>query len=103
MYAEQLEEIPRLLSSAFRQFTPIEDLPDLSDDVRSIVSGNDRLTPLQQAEIYRGQFWLRHACCFQLLASANRQHLVASSPQENHTHSRSLAPIRGSFAGSPFL
>lgn len=28
--------------------------------IAAIVAGNDRLSPLQQAEIYREQFWLRH-------------------------------------------
>lgn len=60
MYAEQLERIQRILGDAFRQFDPIEEREDLAGDVASIVSGNERLSPLQQAEIYRGQFWLRH-------------------------------------------
>ncbi len=60
MYAEQLDRIQRILGDAFRQFTPIGERVEIADDVKSIVRGNDRLTPLQQAEIYREQFWLRH-------------------------------------------
>ena len=26
----------------------------------AVIAGNDRLTPEEQAEIYREQFWLRH-------------------------------------------
>lgn len=60
MYAAQLEAIQRLLGDAFRQFTPVDAEPALREGVERIVSGNERLTPHQQAEIYRGQFWLRH-------------------------------------------
>lgn len=60
MYAEQLEAIQRFLGDAFRQFTPVDEQSGLSEGVARIVRGNDRLTPHQQAEIYRGQFWLRH-------------------------------------------
>ncbi len=60
MYAEQLERIQRVLGVAFRQFKPIAEQSELVDAVKSIVSGNDRLSPLQQAEIYREQFWFRH-------------------------------------------
>ena len=33
---------------------------DLHAGVFALVAGNERLTPLEQAEIYREQFWLRH-------------------------------------------
>jgi hypothetical protein len=32
----------------------------LTDEARQHVSGNDRLSPVEQLEIYREQFWLRH-------------------------------------------
>jgi hypothetical protein len=60
VYAEQLERIQRILGDAFRQFEPIDELGDTKSAVESIVSGNHRLSPVEQAEIYRGQFWLRH-------------------------------------------
>ena len=59
MYAEQLEAIQTVLADAFRRFDRIAETSS-ADSVRSIVSGNERLTPIQQAEIYREQFWLRH-------------------------------------------
>lgn len=60
MYAEQLDAIQRALGHAFQQLSPIDEDAELTASVQRIVSGNERLTPLQQAEIYRGQFWLRH-------------------------------------------
>lgn len=60
MSAEQLERIQSVLGDAFRQLDAFDDGENLATEVSKIVSGNDRLTPLQQAEIYRGQFWLRH-------------------------------------------
>ena len=60
MYPEQLERIQRVLGDAFRRFTPIDEQGEAAQEVARIVRGNDRLTPLEQAEIYRGQFWLRH-------------------------------------------
>jgi hypothetical protein len=50
----------RLLGEAFRQFVPLTERDDLRADLQAIVSGNDRLSPAEQAEIYREQFWLRH-------------------------------------------
>lgn len=60
MYAAQLERIQRTLAAAFRQFVPLTERPDLKEELTAIVSGNERLSPQEQAEIYRGQFWLRH-------------------------------------------
>ncbi len=60
MAAPQLETLQRALAAAFRRLTPIEERAELAAAVTAIVRGNDRLTPLEQAEIYRGQFWLRH-------------------------------------------
>jgi hypothetical protein len=33
---------------------------DLADRTREIVAGNERLSPVEQLDIYRQQFWLRH-------------------------------------------
>lgn len=56
----ELASIQSFLADAFRQNDPLTDRDDLSPGLRAIVSGNDRLSPEQQAEIYREQFWLRH-------------------------------------------
>jgi hypothetical protein len=55
-----LDETQRFLGAAFSQLTPLGERADLHDGIAGLVSGNDRLTPLEQAEIYREQFWLRH-------------------------------------------
>jgi hypothetical protein len=60
LYAEQLERIQRVLAGAFRQFVPLTERDDLREELVAIVSGNERLSPAEQAEIYREQFWLRH-------------------------------------------
>jgi hypothetical protein len=49
-----------LLCSAFRSGFPIPDDPELSALCRDLVAGNDRLTPAEQVDIYRRQYWLRH-------------------------------------------
>ncbi len=56
----RLEAIQRLLGDAFRGATPLTERDDLRAAIEAIVSGNDRLTPSEQADIYREQFWLRH-------------------------------------------
>jgi hypothetical protein len=56
----QLERIQHLLAGLFVGATPLTERDDLRDAIAEVVSGNDRLTPQQQAEIYREQFWLRH-------------------------------------------
>lgn len=56
----RLEAIQRFLGDAFRQGAPLGERDDLYDDIVAIVSQNDRLTPIEQADIYREQFWLRH-------------------------------------------
>ncbi len=48
----------RLLVGAVRRGTPFERLDD--DFARAFVAGNERLSPAEQLEIYREQFWLRH-------------------------------------------
>jgi hypothetical protein len=48
------------LAGALRGEAAIADDPALTEAVREHVAGNDRLTPAEQADIYRHQFWLRH-------------------------------------------
>jgi hypothetical protein len=57
-----LRATQELLGNLLRRFDAIDHHPDGSvrDALAAVVSGNDRLTPLEQAEIYREQFWLRH-------------------------------------------
>jgi hypothetical protein len=56
----RLRETQEFLAEAFRQFVPLTERDDLKGAIERIVSGNDRLSPQEQAEIYREQFWLRH-------------------------------------------
>jgi hypothetical protein len=55
-----LAELQGFLSSMLRREEPIPDDPALTEATRAHVAGNDRLTPAEQAELYREQFWLRH-------------------------------------------
>jgi Putative DNA-binding domain len=55
-----LEEVMRALSGAFRSGAPLPDDPALAALCGEHVAGNERLTPAEQADIYRRQFWLRH-------------------------------------------
>lgn len=56
----QLDDLMGFLGGAFRRRTPIVDDPALLPDCASRVTGNDRLTPAEQVDIYRRQYWLRH-------------------------------------------
>ncbi|XXY22874.1 DNA-binding domain-containing protein [Sorangium sp. So ce216] len=52
-----------LMGELTRMFTAGAPLPDdaaLAGRCREHVTGNERLTPAEQADIYRRQFWLRH-------------------------------------------
>lgn len=55
-----LVELQRLLTHAFRQATPVADDAEQAALFAKHVAGNDRLTPAEQVDIYRRQFWLRH-------------------------------------------
>ncbi len=56
----ELAELQAFLAVALRGETPIPDDPALAAAARVHVAGNDRVSPEEQADIYRGQFWLRH-------------------------------------------
>jgi hypothetical protein len=58
-----LEELQRFLSGALRRAAPIADDLGLGEATRAHVAGNERLTPAEQADLYREQFWLRHIEC----------------------------------------
>jgi hypothetical protein len=55
-----LVEVERFLSGALRREAPIPEDPALAEATRAHVAGNDRLTPAEQADLYREQFWVRH-------------------------------------------
>jgi hypothetical protein len=60
---EELRELQGFLAAALRREEPIADDPALATATRVHVAGNDRVSPVEQADIYRGQFWLRHQEC----------------------------------------
>ncbi len=55
-----LHETQAVLAELFRRRKALAGDPELSELARGIASGNDRLSPAEQLEIYREQFWLRH-------------------------------------------
>jgi hypothetical protein len=55
-----LAALQAFLAEALRGETPIPEDAALAEAARAHVAGNDRLTPAEQADIYRGQFWMRH-------------------------------------------
>jgi Putative DNA-binding domain len=56
----ELDEAMAYLSGAFRRAEPIEEDADATRLARVFVTGNDRLLPEEQVDIYRRQYWLRH-------------------------------------------
>jgi Putative DNA-binding domain len=56
----ELRALEGFLAGALRREVPIADDPALAEATRAHVAGNDRLTPAEQADLYRVQFWLRH-------------------------------------------
>src|SRR6186713_2831422 len=48
------------LAGVFRREEPVEGDQGLSTACAEHVSGNDRLSPAEQVDIYRRQFWMRH-------------------------------------------
>ena len=55
-----LAALQKLLTHAFRQETAVADDAEQSRLFAIHVAGNSRLTPAEQVDIYRRQFWLRH-------------------------------------------
>jgi hypothetical protein len=56
----RLRELQAFLAVALRREAPIPEDPAVAASASTHVSGNDRLTPSEQADLYREQFWLRH-------------------------------------------
>ena len=55
-----LESIERSLTELFQRPSPISGDAELEARAREHVAGNARLSPAEQVDIYRHQFWLRH-------------------------------------------
>lgn len=55
-----LAELQREMVSALRHGRSLETEPKWVEFATAHISGNDRLSPVEQLEIYREQFWLRH-------------------------------------------
>lgn len=56
----ELAELQSFLSVALRREDPIAGDPPVAEATRAHVAGNDRLSPAEQADLYREQFWARH-------------------------------------------
>jgi hypothetical protein len=57
---DALAELQRQLARAIRHGNALEKDAELTALAREHISGNERLSPVEQLEIYREQFWLRH-------------------------------------------
>lgn len=59
-FPSQLERVQAFLTDVFQLGTEIPEGGALAARVAEHVTGNDRLSPAEQADIYRRQFFLRH-------------------------------------------
>lgn len=55
-----LLEAQRFLLGAVRSREALAARAELHDGVRRIATGNARMTPVDQADVYREQYWIRH-------------------------------------------
>jgi hypothetical protein len=55
-----LAELQAFFGGAIAQPVPIAEQPGARERAPKVATGNDRVTPEGQLEIYREQFWLRH-------------------------------------------
>jgi hypothetical protein len=55
-----LSDLQRGMARALRHGSSLEKDPELRAFALEHISGNDRVSPVEQLEIYREQFWLRH-------------------------------------------
>jgi len=55
-----LPHIQDFVISAITQADPLTKNPSLVASAKSVTTGNERLSPVEQLDIYREQFWLRH-------------------------------------------
>jgi hypothetical protein len=48
------------MAAQLRRLRALPADPEIAEQARRYIRGNDRLSPVEQLEIYREQFWLRH-------------------------------------------
>jgi hypothetical protein len=56
----RLSQLQLWMAGAIRRRTALPHDPELAELARRELAGNERLSPVEQLEIYREQFWLRH-------------------------------------------
>lgn len=57
---EPLRSVMAFLEPALRRADPLQGDATVADECAAHVTGNSRLTPAEQVDIYRRQYWLRH-------------------------------------------
>ncbi len=60
MTAPELAFIQDFVARAVREVAPLGEHAEIASATPAIVAGNARLSPVEQLDIYREQFWLRH-------------------------------------------
>lgn len=55
-----LDDVQVFIASHIADLCSLPKNPELSDLIAGMLTGNERLSPAEQLEIYRVQFWLRH-------------------------------------------
>jgi hypothetical protein len=61
VHALPLDALQAFMARAIQRPAPLtEDLGDMGPMTAEAVAGNERLSPVEQLDIYREQFWLRH-------------------------------------------
>jgi Putative DNA-binding domain len=58
--SENLTHIQTLFAEAIQKPTPVADQPAILPFVEAHVAGSARMTPVEQLDVYREQFWMRH-------------------------------------------
>jgi hypothetical protein len=56
----ELSALQEFMAAALQRTRALSTQPDVAKDVPSRIAGNERLSPVEQLDIYREQFWLRH-------------------------------------------
>jgi hypothetical protein len=56
----ELAELQRFMAELLQKRRALPRDPEIVEQARRFISGNERLSPVEQLEIYREQFWLRH-------------------------------------------
>jgi len=58
--APELDRVQGFLQEILRRDGELTESPDLAPRIAEHITGNDRLSPAEQADLYREQFFLRH-------------------------------------------